>query len=130
MCNNIRANILKKPQVKEVVKDKITDWIEDRPNLTANGRAKRNKSQGETYISYESGSPLKLHDGTRVHSIKTKKIDDEFKEVIIEIVFPNESKEHTVRIKRYADDSLDTLEEFLENSQSIFQTRNIDLNYD
>ena len=46
MCNNIRANILKKPQVKEVVKDKITDWIEDRPNLTANGRAKRNKSQG------------------------------------------------------------------------------------
>ena len=108
MCNNIRANILKKPQVKEV----------------------RNKSQGETYISYESGSPLKLHDGTRVHSIKTKKIDDEFKEVIIEIVFPNESKEHTVRIKRYADDSLDTLEEFLENSQSIFQTRNIDLNYD
>ena len=130
MCNNIRANILKKPQTKEVVKDKITDWIEDRPNLTANGKAKSNKVQGETYISYESGSPLKLHDGTRIHSIKTKKIDDKFKEVIIEFVFARESKEQTVRIKRYADDSLDTLENFLENSQSIFQTRNIDLNYD
>lgn len=131
MCNNIRANILKKPQKEEVVKDKVEDWIEygNSQNIKSNATAKEKRSIGKDYISYLSGYPLKLNDGTRIHSIKTEKIDNEFKKVIIEFAFLRESKESTVCIKRYADDSLETIENFLENSQSIFQTRNIDLNF-
>lgn len=128
MCNNIRANFLRKPE-KEVVKDKITDWIEDRPKLPANEIAKKSRKIGEDNITYEVGHPLKLHDGTRIHNIKSKKLDDEYKEVCIEFVFANENKSSTVHIKRYLTDALEALEKFLENSQSIFQTRNIDLSY-
>ena len=128
MCNNIRANCLRKPE-KEVPKDKITDWIEDRPVLYSNEEAKKSRKIDKDNIIYESGHPLKLHDGTRIHNIKTKELDDQYKEVCIEFVFANETKSNTVHIKRYLTDALDALERFLENSQSIFQTRNIDLSY-
>ena len=47
MCNNIRSNFLRKPE-KEVVKDKITDWIEDRPKLPANEIAKKSRKSGSS----------------------------------------------------------------------------------
>lgn len=129
MCNNIRANILKKEVKKEVVKDKISDWLESRPIIPKNTTAISLKEVDKDLINYVSGHPLKLHDGTRIHSISSETIDETYKAVTIVYCFHKANKKNTTTIKRYIDDSLTDVEEFLANSQSIFQLRNIDLNY-
>lgn len=129
MCNNIRANILKKEVKEEVVKDKISNWLESRPIIPKNTTAISLREADSNSINYVSGHPLKLHDGTRIHSISSETIDGEYKVVTIEYCFHKANKKNTTTIKRYADDRLTDIEEFLANSQSIFQLRNIDLNY-
>ena len=60
-------------------------------------------------------------------------INSESKEKIFQTVritysLPDKTKKEVRRIKRYSKDSLDEIEKFLENSQSIQQLYNIDLN--
>lgn len=129
MCNNIRANILRKEVKKEVVKDKISDWLESRPVIPKNTSAIELRKVDDNLINYVSGHPLKLHDGTRIHSISAETVDDVYKEVTIEYCFHKANKKSTTTIKRYVSDKLTEIENFLANSQSIFQLRNIDLNY-
>ncbi len=129
MCNNIRANILKKEVKEEVLKDKISDWLESRPIIPKNNTAINLREIDENAINYISGYPLKLHDGTRIHSISTEPIDEKYEEVTIKYCFHKAKKENTTTIRRYVNDKLQEIEEFLANSQSIFQLRNIDLNY-
>ncbi len=129
MCNNIRMNQFKKEEKEVVVKDKISDWIENRPKLSRNVRAIDNKIVKGNSIEYVKGSPLKLHDGTRIYKISEKVIREGFKEIIIEFSFKSTNSRKITTFKRYRNDNLLEIEKFLENSQSIFQTRNIDLKY-
>lgn len=129
MCNNIRMNQLKKEKKEAVVKDKISDWIENRPKLSRNVRAIENKKMRGISIEYAKGAPLKLHDGTKIYKITEKVISREFKEIIVEFSFKGSITRKITSFKRYRKDKLLEIEKFLENSQSIFQTRNIDLNY-
>ena len=112
MCNNTRINRIVKEE--EVVKDKISDWLEDRNGIERNKASIEVEEISDNMISYITGHPLKLNDGTRVHEIKEAKAG---------------VNSYTARIKRYNDDDLKELEKFLANCQSIFQLRNIDLNY-
>lgn len=129
MCNNVEWNRLNKKKKEVVVKDKISDWIENRPKLSRNVRAIENKIVKGNSIEYVKGSPLKLHDGTRIYKISEKVIREGFKEIIIEFSFKGTNSRKITTFKRYRNDSLLEIEKFLENSQSIFQTRNIDLKY-
>ncbi len=129
MCNNIKENILSKKENKEAVKDKISDWMESRPILSANIKAKNNRIIEKDSIVYVSGSPLKLHDGTRVHQIKVESMDEQYKIIEIKYSFKKDRKTSTSKIKRYKDDDLLQVEQFLENSQSIIQLINIDLDW-
>ena len=132
MCNNIRMNQLKiKGKEKKVSKDKISDWIEDRAfNVLRNKNAIEKRMTISDGVRYIKGYPLKLNNGTKVRSIRTEKIDNKFKKVTIEFLQVGEYKTSKISIKRYLEDSLDDIQRFLINSQSIAQTRNIDLNYD
>ena len=132
MCNNIRMNQLKiKGKEKKVSKDKISDWIEDRAfNVLRNKNAIEKRMTISDGVRYIKGYPLKLNNGTKIRSIRTEKIDNKFKKVIIEFLQVSEYKTSKISIKRYLEDSLDDIQRFLINSQSIAQTRNIDLNYD
>ena len=132
MCNNIRMNQLKiKGKEKKVSKDKISDWIEDRAfNVLRNKNAIEKRMTISDGVRYIKGYPLKLNNGTKIRSIRTEKIDEKFKKVIIEFLKIGEYKTSKISIKRYLEDSLDDIQRFLINSQSIAQTRNIDLNYD
>ena len=132
MCNNIRMNELKiQRKETKVLKDKISDWIEDR---AFNVHRKKNAIEKRMTISdgvrYIKGYPLKLNNGTKVRTIRTEKIDEKFKKITIEFLQVGEYKTSKISIKRYLEDSLDDIQIFLINSQSIAQTRNIDLNYD
>lgn len=132
MCNNIRMNQLKiKGKEAKVSKDKISDWIEDRAfNVLRNKNAIEKRMTISDGVRYIKGYPLKLNNGTKVRTIRTEKIDEKFKKVIIEFLQVGEYKTSKISIKRYLEDSLDDIQRFLINSQSIAQTRNIDLNYD
>ncbi len=129
MCNNIRINQLKKEEKEVVLKDQISDWIESRPKLSRNIRAIKNRIIKENSIEYIKGMPLKLHDGTRVYKIIVEEFNGKFKDIKIEFAFKDSIGKKTTTFKRYRKDNLLEIEKFLENSQSIFQTRNIDLNY-
>lgn len=132
MCNNIRGNRLNiQRKEAKVSKDKISDWIEDRAfNVLRNKNAIEKRTTISDGVRYISGYPLKLNNGTKVRTIKTEKIDEKFKKIIIEFLQVGEYKTSKISIKRYLEDSLDDIQRFLINSQSIAQTRNIDLNYD
>lgn len=132
MCNNIRMNQLKiKGKEKKVSKDKISDWIEDRAfNVLRNKNAIEKRMTISDGVRYIKGYPLKLNNGTKIRSIRTEKIDNKFKKITIEFLQVGEYKTSKISIKRYLEDSLDDIQRFLINSQSIAQTRNIDLNYD
>lgn len=132
MCNNIRMNQLKiKAKEKKVSKDKISDWIEDRAfNVLRNKNAIEKRMTISDGVRYIKGYPLKLNNGTKIRSIRTEKIDNKFKKITIEFLQVGEYKTSKISIKRYLEDSLDDIQRFLINSQSIAQTRNIDLNYD
>ena len=132
MCNNIRMNELKiQRKETKVSKDKISDWIEDRAfNVLRNKNAIEKRMAISDGVRYIKGYPLKLNNGTKVRSIRTEKIDNKFKKVTIEFLQVGEYKTSKISIKRYLEDSLDDIQRFLINSQSIAQTRNIDLNYD
>ncbi|MGN1012429.1 MAG: hypothetical protein ACI4ON_01190 [Clostridia bacterium] len=130
MCNNIRINQLKKVNREEIVKDKISDWLESRPELARkNIKAIEKRNLNDESIVYVSGFPLKLNDGTKVRKITSRKIDNQHKEISVEYNYRGEKKTGVAYFKRYLNDSLEQIEEFIGNSQSIFQTRNIDLNY-
>ena len=132
MCNNIRMNQLKiKGKEKKVSKDKISDWIEDRAfNVLRNKNAIEKRMTISDGVRYIKGYPLKLNNGTKIRSIRTEKINNKFKKITIEFLQVGEYKTSKISIKRYLEDSLDDIQRFLINSQSIAQTRNIDLNYD
>ena len=132
MCNNIRMNELKiKGKEKKVSKDKISDWIEDRAfNVLRNKNAIEKRMTISDGVRYIKGYPLKLNNGTKIRTIRTEKIDEKFKKITIEFLQVGEYKTSKISIKRYLEDSLDDIQRFLINSQSIAQTRNIDLNYD
>ena len=132
MCNNIRMNQLKiKGKEKKVSKDKISDWIEDRAfNVLRNKNAIEKRMTISDGVRYIKRYPLKLNNGTKVRTIRTEKIDEKFKKITIEFLQVGEYKTSKISIKRYLEDSLDDIQRFLINSQSIAQTRNIDLNYD
>ena len=132
MCNNIRMNQLKiKGKEKKVSKDKISDWLEDRAfNVLRNKNAIEKRMTISDGVRYIKGYPLKLNNGTKIRSIRTEKIDNKFKKITIEFLQVGEYKTSKISIKRYLEDSLDDIQRFLINSQSIAQTRNIDLNYD
>ena len=132
MCNNIRMNELKiQRKETKVLKDKISDWIEDRAfNVLRNKNAIEKRMTISDGVRYIKGYPLKLNNGTKVRTIRTEKIDNKFKKVTIEFLQVGEYKTSKISIKRYLEDSLDDIQRFLINSQSIAQTRNIDLNYD
>lgn len=129
MCNNIRINKISVKKVEEKKKDQISDWLEERPVLSRNVLAKKRRVKNKNSIKYISGAPLKLHDGTRIYKIISQKIDDKYAEIIINFSFKGKQKVENVSFKRFVNDNLLDIEKFLENSQSIFQTRNIDLNY-
>lgn len=131
MCNNRPCNQLRKIKREEVVKDKISDWIEDRPMLALkNERAIKKRRLSRDAIEYAIGYPLKLNDGSRIHRITAEVIDGKYKEVCVELNIREETQKRKVYFKRYINDRLVDVEKFLSNSQSIYQTRNIDLNYD
>ena len=132
MCNNIRMNELKiQRKETKVSKDKISDWIEDRAfNVLRNKNAIEKRMTISDGVRYIKGYPLKLNNGTKVRTIRTEKIDEKFKKITIEFLQVGEYKTSKISIKRYLEDSLDDIQRFLINSQSIAQTRNIDLNYD
>lgn len=128
MCNNIRANILKKEERESRIKDKISDWIDIKPTLKKNVQAKKLKKIENGNIVYFKGHPLKLHNKTRVYEIVSESKEKIFQTVRITYSLPDKTKKEVRRIKRYSKDSLDEIEKFLENSQSIQQLYNIDLN--
>ena len=132
MCNNIRMNELKiQRKETKVLKDKISDWIEDRAfNVLRNKNAIEKRMTISDGVRYIKGYPLKLNNGTKIRTIRTEKIDEKFKKITIEFLQVGEYKTSKISIKRYLEDSLDDIQRFLINSQSIAQTRNIDLNYD
>ena len=101
MCNNVEWNRLNKKKKEVVVKDKISDWIENRPKLSRNVRAIENKILKGNSIEYVKGSPLKLHDGTRIYKISEKVIRGGFKEIIIEFSFKSTNSRKITSFKRY-----------------------------
>ncbi len=129
MCNNIRANILTKQEVNVRVKDKISDWQEERPVIKSNIVAKSLRMNSGDKITYAKGHTLKLHDKTRIYEISSENPDKIFKTICIKFASYKTRNVRVVRIKRYVKDNLEDIERFLEHSQSICQTRNIDLQY-
>ena len=81
MCNNIKANILKKEEVESRIKDKISDWIDIKPTLKKNVQAKKLRKIENGNIVYFKGHPLKLHNKTRVYEIVSESKDKIFQTV-------------------------------------------------
>lgn len=128
MCNNIKANILKKDEEESRIKDQITDWIEKRPTLKKNIHAKELRKIENGNIVYSKGHPLKLHDKTSIYEIGIENKEKIFETVRVVYAFTDSSKKNIRRIKRYAKDTAEDVEKFLENLMSIYQLYNIDLN--
>ena len=63
MCNNIRMNELKiQRKETKVLKDKISDWIEDRAfNVLRNKNAIEKRMTISDGVRYIKGYPLKLN---------------------------------------------------------------------
>ena len=82
MCNNIRMNELKiQRKETKVLKDKISDWIEDRAfNVLRNKNAIEKRMTISDGVRYIKGYPLKLNNGTKVRTIRTEKIDEDGKD--------------------------------------------------
>lgn len=128
MCNNVTANILKKEEVKRKSKDQISDWLEKRKCIRKNIYAKKMKSIENGNIIYSNEHPLLLHNGTEVHEIGIENRRGNFETVYIVYSSSDSDIKEIRRIKRYAKDTVEEVEKFLENSMSIQQLYNIDLN--
>ncbi len=128
MCNNVTANILKKEEVKRKEKDQISDWLEKRKCIRKNIYAKKMKSVENGNIIYSNEHPLLLHNGTEVHEIGIENRRGNFETVYVVYSSSNSDIKEIRRIKRYAKDTVEEIEKFLENSMSIQQLYNIDLN--
>ena len=128
MCNNVTANILKKEEVKRKSKDQISDWLEKRKCIRKNIYAKKMKSIENGNIIYSNEHPLLLHNGTEVHEIGIENRRGNFETVYVVYSSSNSDIKEIRRIKRYAKDTVEEIEKFLENSMSIQQLYNIDLN--
>ena len=128
MCNNVTANILKKEEVKRKSKDQISDWLEKRKCIRKNIYAKKMKSVENGNIIYSNEHPLLLHNGTEVHEIGIENRRGNFETVYVVYSSSNSDIKEIRRIKRYAKDTVEEIEKFLENSMSIQQLYNIDLN--
>lgn len=128
MCNNVTANILKKEEVKRKSKDQISDWLEKRKCIRKNIYAKKMKSVENGNIIYSNEHPLLLHNDTEVHEIGIENRRGNFETVYVVYSSSNSDIKEIRRIKRYAKDTVEEVEKFLENSMSIQQLYNIDLN--
>ena len=128
MCNNVATNILKKEEVKRKSKDQISDWLEKRKCIRKNIYAKKMKSIENGNIIYSNEHPLLLHNGTEVHEIGIENRRGNFETVYIVYSSSDSDIKEIRRIKRYAKDTVEEVEKFLENSMSIQQLYNIDLN--
>ena len=128
MCNNVTANILKKEEVKRKSKDQISDWLEKRKCIRKNIYAKKMKSVENGNIIYSNEHPLLLHNDTEVHEIGIENRRGNFETVYVVYSSSNSDIKEIRRIKRYAKDTVEEIEKFLENSMSIQQLYNIDLN--
>lgn len=130
MCNNIRINALRKKEEVQVVKDKISDWQEERRVLKINIIAKQSRKLEDGKITYVKRRQLHLHNQTRIYEIREEEHENKlFKTIAVEFANYQSQKIQTYRIRRYAADSLTDVEHFLEHSQSIAQLRNIDLDW-
>lgn len=128
MCNNVATNILKKEEVKRKEKDQISDWLEKRKCIRKNIYAKKMKSVENGNIIYSNEHPLLLHNGTEVYEIGVENRRENFETVYVVYSSSNSDIKEIRRIKRYAKDTVEEIEKFLENSMSIQQLYNIDLN--
>lgn len=130
MCNNIRSNVLIKRQEEKVVKDKISDWQEERKVLRINIIAKKSRTLEDGKIVYARRRQLHLHNKTRIYEIREEEHPNKlFKTIAVEFANYQSKKIQTFRIRRYLADTLTDVEKFLEHSQSIAQLRNIDLDW-
>lgn len=130
MCNNIRINSLSKRQESPVVKDKISDWQEERKTLRINVIAKASRKLEDGKITYAKRKQLHLHNKTRIYEICEEEHPNRlFKTIAVKFANYQSQKVQTFRIRRYAADVLTDVEKFLEHSQSIAQLRNIDLDW-
>ena len=125
MCNNnVRFCI---PKKKERLRKDFKDWRVERPVLEENVKAKEKSVKTKQRISYDENYPLYLHDGTKVYGIGVIETGKAFKTIAVEYLL-NESKEtNTAIIQRLREDKIEEIEDFLENSMSIYQLRNIDM---
>ena len=128
MCNNVATNILKKEEVKRKEKDQISDWLEKRKCIRKNIYAKKMKSVENGNIIYSNEHPLLLHNGTEVYEIGVENRRWNFETVYVVYSSSESDIKEIRRIKRYAKDTVEEIEKFLENSMSIQQLYNIDLN--
>lgn len=130
MCNNIPENKLRKKEEVKRKGDSIKEWIENRPELAKkNIIAIKNSKRAKNAIEYSKQYPLYLNDGTKIFKIETQKLDSEYIEVVIEYQFKDSNKKEIITIKRYVTDSIEDIEKFFGNCQSIYQNRNIDLKW-
>lgn len=130
MCHNIIENkISRKEEFKKRGKT-IKEWIEDRPNLASkNVKAIQKRIRNLNSIDYNKKFPLQLNDGTYIFKISSRKIDSEYNEISVAYSIKESKRVGIIKFKRRADDELEEIEEFFSNCQSIYQNRNIDLNY-
>ena len=130
MCNNIRINSLSRRQEVPVVKDKISDWQEERKTLRINVIAKEARTLENGKITYAKRRQLHLHNKTRIYEIREEEHPNKlFKTIAVEFANYESRKIQTFRIRRYIADKITDVEKFLEHSQSIAQLRNIDLDW-
>lgn len=128
MCNNRLINKLHTPQGKSI-KNQISNWLEERPELIENQLAKVFSIENEDCIEYSEKNPLKLHNGTSVLKIYSELIDEGYKKVYVEFIPNDECEKVKTSIKRFSNDKLKDVEQFIENSKSICQLVNIDLDW-
>lgn len=123
MCNNnVRFCIPKKKLKKD-----FKDWRVERPILKENVKAKEKSVKTKQRISYDEAYPLMLHDGTKIYGIGVVQTGKAFKTIAIEYLLNDSQETNTAIIKRLREDQLGEVEQFLENSMSIYQLRNIDM---
>ena len=86
------------------------------------------KSVENGNIIYSNEHSLLLHNDTEVHEIGIENRRGNFETVYVVYSSSNSDIKEIRRIKRYAKDTVEEIEKFLENSMSIQQLYNIDLN--
>ncbi len=132
MCNNIPQNKLNYEKGEEKKSYEIESRVFYNRQVTGNNVIAKDLkviNKDRTKMEYIKGHPLKLGDKSKVHEVYFEDLDEKYKKVHVVYSFSGESKRRETSFIRFEYDTLDDIEKFLIHAFSIYEFRNIDLEY-